>query len=89
MLDSIGVPGRASRRTCGGLGWVVCVRPLLTISNPVPHILEDNYWNGFLQSCTNNDTLGLRTKLLVFFEDGFVVITMTGKDEYCEEGMYV
>lgn len=42
---------------------------------------------GFSQSWTNSETLGLTTRLLVFFEEGFVVITITGEEEYCDEGM--
>ena len=41
------------------------------------------------QSCTKSETLGLATRLLVFFDAGFVVITMTGAVEYGEEGRYV
>lgn len=38
------------------------------------------------QSWTRRETLGFSTRLCVFREDGFVVIIMTGADEYGVEG---
>lgn len=50
-------------------------------------VCYDETVGGPSQSWTNSETFGLTTRLLVFFDEGFVVITMTGAEEYCEEGM--
>ncbi len=39
-----------------------------------------------IQSCTSRETLELDRMLVVFREDGLVVMTMTGEELYGEEG---
>lgn len=43
----------------------------------------------YLQSWTRSDTLGLVVMLVVLRDAGFVVMMMTGAEEYGEEGRYV
>lgn len=45
--------------------------------------------NASVQSWTRSETFGLATRLLVFLDAGFVVMTMTGADEYGDDGRYV
>ena len=60
-----------------------CARRVVTVSGPYTR-----GWN--IQSCTSNDTFGFSTRLLVFLDDGFVVITMTGAcGEKRDDGRYV
>lgn len=44
---------------------------------------------GCVQSWTSSDTFGLTSRLLVFLDAGLVVMTMTGRDEYGDDGRYV
>ncbi len=44
---------------------------------------------GIIQSCTRRETFGLARRLLVFLDDGFVVMMMAGADEYGDDGRYV
>lgn len=43
----------------------------------------------YLQSWTRRDTFGLVVMLVVLRDEGFVVMMMTGAEEYGEEGRYV
>lgn len=48
------------------------------------------YWmQRGVQSCTSRETLGLATRLVILRDAGLVVNTMTGAEEYGEEGRYV
>lgn len=79
---------RESLRKGGGPGLAGGVRPLWKEDE-----LAYGSWafreikqEGVLQSCTRRETLGLATMLMVLREAGFVVMTMTGCEEYGEDG---
>lgn len=70
--------------------------PLVNVSNnsaflPCPDVVHATKLGGSVggtvQSCTSNETFGLASRLFVFLDDGLDVMTMTGFEEYWDDGM--
>lgn len=82
MQDLIGVLGQASRPKPDDLEWEGGGRPLRhRISMVKRGRCRHSGGQSVIQSWTRRETLGLMRRLLVFLDDGFVVMMMAGAVE--------